>query len=86
MSNIIKSISTIKNFMQNASRTTCNEYLYEALQDTVESMEKGIQKQPIENGCTEKTHYKCKCGYKSLLVFEKIYSFAFINIIPNFVP
>ena len=47
MEDIIKSISTIKNFMGNASRTTCNEYLYEALQDAVESMERDVSVKPI---------------------------------------
>ena len=73
MAHIIKSISTIKNFMANASRTTCNEYLYEALQDAVDSMEMDIQKKPIENSCTEKTHYKCKCGYIFLTKYSDGY-------------
>lgn len=47
MKNIIGSISTIKNFMGNAGRNTCNEYLYEALTDAVESMERNIPEKPI---------------------------------------
>lgn len=39
MNDIISSMSTIKNFMANASRTTCNEYLYSALEDAISSME-----------------------------------------------
>lgn len=63
MTDIIRSLSIIKNFMANASRSTCNEYLYEALQDAVESMEMDIQKKPIKDSCEEHTHYKCKCGH-----------------------
>lgn len=37
---IIQSVSTIKNFMVNASRTTCNEYLYEALSVAVGDIER----------------------------------------------
>lgn len=47
MVDIIRSISTIKNFMGNAGRNTCNEYLYEALTDAVESMEGDIPTKPI---------------------------------------
>lgn len=47
MKDIIRSISTIKNFMGNAGRNTCNEYLYEALTDAVESMEGNIPEKPI---------------------------------------
>lgn len=47
MENIIGSISTIKNFMGNAGRNTCNEYLYEALTDAVESMEQHAPKKPV---------------------------------------
>ena len=39
MNDPIKSISTIRNFMGNAGRNTCNDYLYEALQDAVEALE-----------------------------------------------
>lgn len=31
MDDLVKSISTIKNFMGNAGRNTCNDYLYEEL-------------------------------------------------------
>lgn len=47
MNDVIKSISTIKNFMGNAGRNTCNEYLYDALQDAVEIMDKHIPAKPI---------------------------------------
>lgn len=39
MYDLAKSISTIKNFMGNAGRNTCNDYLYEALKDAIECME-----------------------------------------------
>jgi hypothetical protein len=42
MTDIIGSISIIKNFMGNAGRNICNEYLYDALKDAVECMEKQI--------------------------------------------
>lgn len=48
MNNILSSISTIKNFQFNSNRTTCNDYLYNALNDAVESMEKQIPKKPIK--------------------------------------
>lgn len=51
MRNIISSISTIKNFMGNASRNTCNDYLYDALQDAIESMEMDVGMKPIEDSC-----------------------------------
>lgn len=44
MNDPVKSISTIRNFMGNAGRNTCNDYLYEALQDAVEALEKEIPK------------------------------------------
>lgn len=47
MRDIVGSISTIRNFMGNAGRNTCNEYLYEALTDAVESMEGNIPAKPI---------------------------------------
>ena len=64
MKDIVKSISTIKNFMGNAGRNTCNEYLYEALQDAVESMERRIPKKPVEvNSYRTVAYYKCQtCG------------------------
>lgn len=54
MMDIIKSISTIKNFMGNAGRNTCNEYLYEALQAAVESMEKQIPSKPVTHKKTNR--------------------------------
>lgn len=43
---IIGSISTVKNFMGNAGRNTCNDYLYEALNAAADCMEKQIPKRP----------------------------------------
>lgn len=40
MKDAIGSKSTIRNFMGNASRTTCNDYLYAALQDADEALER----------------------------------------------
>lgn len=42
----VRSMSTIRNFMGNAGRNTCNEYLYEALQDADEALQKQIPKKP----------------------------------------
>lgn len=39
MHDLVGSISTIKNFMGNAGRNTCNDYLYKALEDAIECME-----------------------------------------------
>lgn len=39
MHDLIGSMSTIKNFMGNAGRNTCNDYLYRALEDALECME-----------------------------------------------
>lgn len=47
MGNIIGSISIIKNFMANASRTTCNEYLYNALTDAIACMEQHTPQKSI---------------------------------------
>lgn len=49
--------------MGNASRNTCNDSLYNALQDAIESMEMDVGIKSIEDSCEEKTHYMCKCGY-----------------------
>lgn len=38
INNAVGSKSIIRNFMANASRTTCNEYLYAALQDADEAL------------------------------------------------
>ncbi len=42
MTNAIKSVSTIRNFMGNAGRNTCNDSLYEALKDADESLQRQI--------------------------------------------
>ena len=44
--NILGSISVIKNFMGNAGRNTCNNYLYTALKDAIKCMESRIPKKP----------------------------------------
>lgn len=63
MNDILSSISTIKNFMGNAGRNTCNDYLYTALEDAIESMEYRVPKKCIIDSCPDHTHYKCpSCG------------------------
>ena len=75
MNDPIKSISTIRNFMGNAGRNTCNEYLYQALRDAVEALEKQIPEkeivkvadEDIKVGCVlfkagTKIHYCPDCG------------------------
>ena len=49
MQDPIVSISTIRNFMGNAGRNTCNEYLYRALMDADEALQMQIAKEVIEN-------------------------------------
>lgn len=44
---ILQNISIIKNFMGNAGRTTCNDYLYMALNESIPELEKRIPKKPI---------------------------------------
>lgn len=48
MNDILSSISTIKNFMGNAGRNTCNDYLYTALEDAIESMEYRVPKKCVK--------------------------------------
>ena len=84
MRNIIGSISTIKNFMGNASRNTCNDYLYDALQDAIESMEMDVRTKPIEDSCEEKIHYKCKCGYIYIIYLTKYSDGHQIGNKPNY--
>lgn len=48
MRDVVASISTIRNFMGNAGRNTCNEYLFEALQDADEALRKQIP-QEVQN-------------------------------------
>ena len=63
MNDILSSISTIKNFMGNAGRNTCNDYLYTALEDAIESMEYRVPKKCVKDSCPDHTHYKCPvCG------------------------
>lgn len=78
MNDIIGSISTIRNFMGNAGRNTCNEYLYKALEDAIERMEKDVAEKPIRvtvrennstDGCPfckkdfyEKVNFCPRCG------------------------
>ena len=42
MTNAVKSVSTIRNFMGNAGRNTCNEALYEALKDADEALQRQV--------------------------------------------
>ena len=58
--------------MGNAGRNTCNEYLYNALLDAIESMEMDVGMKPIEDSCEEKTHHKCKCGYIFLTKYSDV--------------
>ena len=60
MTDIIGSISIIKNFMGNAGRNICNEYLYDALKDAVDCMEKQISMR-LETRQSEVSgeYYKC---------------------------
>lgn len=44
MKDPVASASTIRNFMGNAGRNTCNEYLYEALKDADEALQSQIAK------------------------------------------
>ena len=60
---IIQSISTIKNFMGNASRTTCNEYLYEALGEAVQNLEKLLPKKPVFQHRESVVHYDYADGH-----------------------
>lgn len=47
MQDPIVSVSTIRNFMGNAGRNTCNEYLYRALLDADEALQRQIAKDVI---------------------------------------
>lgn len=71
MSDVVCSISTIRNFMGNAGRNTCNEYLYAALTDAVERMERDIPEKPIKVSCGVKDRTDgcpiCKKGF-----YEKV--------------
>ena len=48
MENAVGSVSTIRNFMGNAGRNTCNESLYKALQNADEALQKQIPMKPQE--------------------------------------
>lgn len=49
--------------MGNAGRNICNDYLYTALGDAVESMEYRIPKKCAKDSCPDHIHYKCpSCG------------------------
>lgn len=58
MNDPVKSISTIRNFMGNAGRNTCNDYLYEALQDAVEALELQIPKKVVNRRELKEFHKK----------------------------
>lgn len=55
MNDILSSISTIKNFMGNAGRNICNDYLYTALEDAIESMEYRVHKKCVKDSCPDHT-------------------------------
>lgn len=59
MQDPIVSISTIRNFMGNAGRNTCNEYLYRALMDADEALQMQIAKEVIENNSVSTKTYLC---------------------------
>lgn len=59
MQDPIVSISTIRNFMGNAGRNTCNEYLYRALMDADEALQMQIVKDVIENSSASTETYLC---------------------------
>ena len=59
MQDPIVSISTIRNFMGNAGRNTCNEYLYRALLDADEALQMQIAKDVIKNNSTSTKTYLC---------------------------
>lgn len=50
-----------------------DKFLLEAYGLAVLALEKQMEKKPIENSCTEKTHYKCKCGYTFLTKYSDGY-------------
>ena len=75
MNDILSSISTIKNFMGNAGRNTCNDYLYTALEDAIESMEYRVPKKCVKDSCPDHTHYKCpSCGQIELSIYKHGFS------------
>ena len=59
MQNPIVSISTIRNFMGNAGRHTCNEYLYRALLDADEALQMQIAKDVIKSNSASTKTYLC---------------------------
>lgn len=72
MKDAIGSKSVIRNFMGNASRATCNDYLYAALQDADEALErfnpiKVIKTDSCSQACTickkpVNNHFCENCG------------------------
>lgn len=74
MRNILGSISTIKNFMGNAGRNTCNEYLYNALLDAIESMEKVIER--LQTELTLADEEKKRCIKENSLQFDTVKGYA----------
>lgn len=56
MRDAIGSVSIIRNFMGNADRNTCNDYLYAALQDADEALQKFIPMRVIK---TDKCSQAC---------------------------
>lgn len=75
MNDILSSISTIKNFMGNAGRNTCNDYLYTALENAIESMEYRVPKKCVKDSCPDHAHYKCpSCGQIELSIHKHGFS------------
>lgn len=60
--NALGSISVIRNFIGNAGRNTCNEYLYEALKDADESLQKQIPKNVIKTEKSSQACPVCRCN------------------------
>ena len=57
---LLSSISTIKNFMWNSSRSECNDYLLKALQEAVECMELRVPEE-VKNTSPIKSGYGVYC-------------------------
>ncbi|WP_303192667.1 hypothetical protein [Hungatella hathewayi] len=75
MENAVGSVSTIRNFMGNAGRNTCNESLYKALQDADEALQKQIPMKPQEVLLACGKGYECSnCGNElSVSAFDGAY-------------
>lgn len=60
--NAVGSVSIIRNFMGNAGRNVCNEYLYEALKDADDALQKQIPKRVIKTKRCSQACPECKCA------------------------